>query len=81
MQKPRHRLYRAKRLDDNHVEVNHDDWDGTMDGFPNLKQYRVDLANAMITKQSADVDSISGATASSNGWKAAVNAALAKAKQ
>lgn len=70
-----------KRLDDNQVEVNYDDWDGTKDGFPNLKQYRVDLANAMITKQSADVDSISGATASSNGWKAAVNAALAKAKQ
>lgn len=69
------------RLDDNQVEVNYDDWDGTKNGFPNLKKYRVDLANAMIAKQSSDVDSISGATASSNGWKAAVNAALAKAKQ
>ena len=70
-----------KRLDDNQVEVNYDDWDGTKDGFPNLKKYRIDLANAMVTKQSSDVDSISGATVSSNDWKAAVNAALAKAKQ
>ena len=70
-----------KRLDDNQVEVNYDDWDGTKNGFPNLKKYRIDLANAMVAKQSSDVDSISGATASSNGWKAAVNAALAKAKQ
>jgi uncharacterized protein with FMN-binding domain len=70
-----------KRLDDNQVEVNYDDWDGTKNGFPNLKKYRIDLANAMIAKQSSDVDSISGATLSSNGWKAAVDAALAKAKQ
>ena len=69
-----------KRLDENQVEVNYDDWDGTKNGMPNLKKYRVDMAKAMISKQSADVDSISGATASSEGWKAATTAALAKAK-
>ena len=70
-----------KRLDDNQAEVNYDDWDGTKNGYPNLKKYRIDLASAMVTKQSSEVDSISGATTSSNNWKAAVNAALAKAKQ
>lgn len=69
-----------KRLDDNQKEVNYNDWDGTKNGFPNLKKYRLDLANAMIAKQSADVNVISGATASSNGWKAAVSAALSKAQ-
>lgn len=69
-----------KRLDDNQKEVNYNDWDGTKNGAPNLKQYRLDLANAMITKQSADVNVISGATASSNGWKAAVSSALSKAQ-
>lgn len=69
-----------KRLDANQKEVNYNDWDGTKNGYPNLKQDRLDLANAMITKQSADVNVISGATASSNGWKAAVSSALSKAQ-
>ena len=69
-----------KRLDDNQAEINYNDWDGTKNGQPDLKQYRLDLAKAMVDKQSPDVDSISGATQSSVGWKAAVSDALAKAK-
>lgn len=68
-----------KRLDNNKKEVDYNKWDGTGD-FPNLKKYRIDLANAMINAQSADVDVISGATQSSNGWKAAVSSALSKAQ-
>lgn len=70
-----------KRLDDNKVEVNYNDWDGTKGGRPNLKQARIDLATAMINKQSPNVDAISGATQSSNGWIAAVTDALAQAQQ
>jgi uncharacterized protein with FMN-binding domain len=69
-----------KRLDDNQKEVNYNDWDGTKNGYPNLKQDRMDLANAMLSKQSSDVNVISGATQSSNGWKAAVASALSKAQ-
>jgi len=45
-----------------------------------LKQYRLDLAKEMLKKRSPDVNVITGATQSSNGWKAAVSAALAKAQ-
>jgi uncharacterized protein with FMN-binding domain len=69
-----------KRLDDNKTEVNYDLWNGTGE-YPNLKQARIDLANAMLAKQSADVDAISGATQSSDGWKAAVTDALNQAKK
>lgn len=69
-----------KRLDDSKVEVNYDAWNGTGE-YPNLKKYRLDLAKAMLAKQSPDVDAISGATESSNGWKAAVTDALAQAKK
>jgi uncharacterized protein with FMN-binding domain len=69
-----------KRLDANQKEVNYNDWDGTKNGAPNLKQYRLDLAKAMLAKQSTDVTVITGATSSSNGWKAAVSDALAKAQ-
>lgn len=68
-----------KRLDGNQKEVNYNDWDGTKE-YPNLKKDRLDLANAMVTKQSSDVNVISGATQSSNGWKAAVADALSKAQ-
>lgn len=68
-----------KRLDDSKKEVDYNVWNGTSD-YPNLKQYRLDLAKAMISKQSADVDVISGATQSSNGWKTAVSSALSKAQ-
>ena len=69
-----------KRLDDNKVEVNYDEWNGTGE-YPNLKQDRVDLANAMLSKQTASVDTISGATESSKGWIAAVKDALKQASK
>jgi hypothetical protein len=42
-----------KRLDANQKEVNYEDWNGTKNGWPNLKQARLDLAKAMINKQSS----------------------------
>jgi uncharacterized protein with FMN-binding domain len=65
-----------KRLDKKKKEVDYNEWDGTKNGYPNLKQYRLDLAKAMIDKQSADVDVTTGATESSNGWKSAVDEVL-----
>lgn len=72
-----------RRLDSEGKEVNYDDWQGqTIDGkvYPNLKQYRVDIAEAIIKNQNTSVDSISGATTSTNNWKIAVDRALEKAK-
>jgi uncharacterized protein with FMN-binding domain len=69
-----------KRLDANQAEINYEEWNGTTGGRPNLKQARVDLAAEMVKQQSSEVDAISGATQSSNNWKAAVAEALSKAK-
>ncbi|HEY8888693.1 MAG TPA: FMN-binding protein [Clostridium sp.] len=69
-----------KRLDDKQKEVNYNEWDGTKNDYPNLKKYRIDLAKEMLAKKSPNVEVITGATQSSNGWKAAVSAALAKAQ-
>ena len=69
-----------KRLDAKSQEVNYDFFDGTKDA-PNLKKYRQDLSKAMIEKQSANVDAISGATLSTTGWKESVADALAKASK
>lgn len=73
-----------KRLDTNGKEVNYDEWTGTKDATgkvkPNLKQFRIDMANKIIEKQSAEVDDIASATTSSKGWKTAVQRALDKAK-
>jgi uncharacterized protein with FMN-binding domain len=68
-----------RRLDQSKKEINYNVWDGKHD-YPNLKQYRLDLAKAMVDKQSTDVNVITGATQSSNGWKAAVASALSKAQ-
>jgi len=69
-----------KKLDDNQKEVNYDEWDGTKDGKPNLKKFRVDFGKLMVAKQSANIDAISGATQSCNGWKAAVSESLEKVR-
>lgn len=72
-----------KRLDNKGEEVDYEKWTGkNIDGkiWPNLKQYRVDLANKMIEKQSYEVDSISGATITCDNWKLAVKRALKDAK-
>ena len=73
-----------KRLDKAGKELNYNEWTGeTKNGkvYPNLKQYRVDMAKRMIDKQSYDVDTISGATVSSKNWKVAVQKALEEAKK
>lgn len=64
-------------------EVNYDLFDGTNpDGKPNLKQYRIDLANRMLEADDpTDVDAVAGATISSEGWIQAVERAIEKAKK
>lgn len=72
-----------RRLDKSWTEVDYEVWTGQeVDGkvYPNLKQYKEDMAQKMIDKQSTDVDSISGATISSDNWKLATQRALDKAE-
>lgn len=72
-----------RRLDTTGQEVNYDEWTGEKVGDqvrPNLKQFRQDLANAIIQKQSTAVDDIAGATVSSKNWKIAVDRALEQAE-
>ncbi|RCX08892.1 uncharacterized protein with FMN-binding domain [Anaerobacterium chartisolvens] len=72
-----------RRLDTDGKEVDYENWKGQeIEGklYPNLKQYRIDMADAMVQKQSYDVDIISGATTSCNNWKISVQKALEKAK-
>ncbi len=72
-----------RRLDTDGKEVDYENWKGEeIEGkvYPNLKQYRIDLADAMVKKQSYDVDIISGATTSCNNWKISVQKALETAK-
>ncbi|WP_432661868.1 FMN-binding protein [Wukongibacter baidiensis] len=71
-----------RRLDKEGNEVNYDDWAGQeVEGktYPNLKQYRKDIAKEMIEKQTYEVDTISGATVSTGNWKIAVKRALEEA--
>lgn len=73
-----------RRLDEKGNEVNYDDWTGEeKDGkaYPNLKQYRIDMANRMLEEQTYEVDTISGATESTEAWKLAVKRALEQAAQ
>ncbi|WP_099188893.1 FMN-binding protein [Tepidibacter mesophilus] len=72
-----------KRLDQNGDEVDYNMWTGqNVDGkvFPNLKKYRISMKDEMIEKQTYEVDSISGATVTTENWKIAVERALEKAK-
>ena len=72
-----------RRLDTAGEEVNYDEWTGEKfegQDRPNLKQFRQDLANAIIQKQSTAVDDITGATVSSKNWKIAVDRALEQAE-
>lgn len=73
-----------RRLTTEGKEVNYDEWAGQeKEGkvYPNLKQFRIDMADRMIEKQTYDVDTISGATVSCNNWKLAAQRALEKAKK
>lgn len=72
-----------RRLQPDGKEVDYNQWTGkTINGktYPNLKDYRVEMAKRMIDKQSPDVDTISGATTTTNNWKVAVRRALDQAK-
>ncbi|MCF6464388.1 FMN-binding protein [Clostridium sp. Cult2] len=68
-----------KRMTPEGEEVDYDEWTGEGDR-PNLKQFRIDLAEEMIEKQSYEVDAIATATETSEGWKEAVKNALEQAK-
>lgn len=69
-----------RRLDNIGREVEYEDWTGN-DKKPNLKEFRQNLSEKMLQEQSAEVDSISGATVSSANWKLAVSKALEKASK
>ncbi|QUI23570.1 FMN-binding protein [Vallitalea pronyensis] len=72
-----------RRYDNEGAEVDYELWTGQeIDGktYPDLKQYREDMANKMIEAQSTEVDSIAGATVSCDNWKLATKRALDKAK-
>lgn len=72
-----------RRLTTEGQEVNYEEWTGKeVNGKvqPNLKQFREDLAQAIIAKQSTAVDDIAGATVSSKNWKLAVDRALEQAE-
>lgn len=72
-----------KRLDKNGNEVDYNMWTGQeIDGkvFPNLKEYRITMKDEMIEKQTYEVDSIAGATVTTDNWKIAVQRALEDAK-
>lgn len=71
-----------KRLTTDGEEVDYELWKGEeIDGklYPNLKQFKEDMANAMIEAQSYDVDIIAGATTSTTNWKLAAQRALEEA--
>ncbi len=72
-----------RRLDKEGKEVDYEQWTGKeINGkvYPNLKKYREDLAKAMVDQQTYDVDTIAGATVSSDNWKLAAKRALQEAK-
>lgn len=49
-------------------------------GGPDLETARNELSKAMLTKQSYEVDTVTGATMSTTNWKIAVQRALEQAK-
>lgn len=69
------------RVEPGGQEVDYEKYSGTDPSRPNLKQIREDMAREMLDKQTYDVDTVTGATDSSQGWKAAVKQALDKAKR
>lgn len=73
-----------RRLDKNGNEVDYNTFSGQPVGgktYPNLKKFRVDMANAMVESQTFNVDTISGATVSTANWRVSVQRALDKAKK
>ncbi len=71
-----------RRLDKEGKEIDYANWTGKeVNGttYPNLNQYRKDVAKTMIDRQSADADVITGATVSCENWIIATQRALEKA--
>lgn len=68
-----------RRMTPEGEEVDYDEWTGE-DDKPNLKQFKEDMADEMVSNQTYDVDVIATATETSEGWKEAVKDALDKAK-
>lgn len=72
------------RLDQTGKEIDYTKFDGKEhEGklYPNLKEIKESLAKKIIEIQSAQIDTISGATVSTGNWKVAVQKALDKAKE
>ncbi|MHB8063285.1 MAG: FMN-binding protein [Ruminiclostridium sp.] len=72
------------RLDKAGKEIDYSKFDGKVhEGktYPNLKEFRESLAKKIIEIQSAQVDTISGATVSTGNWKVAAQKALKKASE
>jgi uncharacterized protein with FMN-binding domain len=72
------------RLDKAGKEIDYTKFDGKEhEGklYPNLKEIKETLAKKIIEIQSAQIDTVSGATVSTGNWKVAVQKALDKAKE
>lgn len=73
-----------RRLTKEGQEVNYDEWIGEeFEGAvrPDLRAFRVEMANRMVDQQTFEVDSISGATVTADNWKLAVQRCLEQARQ
>ncbi|MBS4535794.1 FMN-binding protein [Clostridium sp. D2Q-14] len=71
-----------RKLDNDSKEIDYDNWTGKeVDGqtFPNLMDYRKTMEEEMIEKQTYDIDSISGATITTENWIESVKLALEEA--
>lgn len=72
------------RFDKNNKEIDYSTWTGEkVNGvvFPNLLEYKETMASKIIEKQSINIDSISGATLTTDNWKKAVGRALKEAQE
>jgi len=70
-----------QRLDSEGKEVDYDEWDGS-NNRPNLKEYRIQLAEEIMEKQSTkDVEAISGATYTTQNWINLVEECLKEARK
>lgn len=73
-----------KVLDTSGKEINYSLYTGQMINdtyYPNINQYRVDFAKAIINKQSTNIPDIKEIPEISSNWKTCVNDALTQAKQ
>lgn len=66
-----------RRIDTNGNEVDYKAYHEA--GGPDLSKAREELSKAMLTKQTFEVEAMSGASISSGNWKTAVERALEKA--